>query len=400
MSRIFSRPMFKRGGSAGQGITSGLAPTQRLGFKDGLSTQQRLLGAVGQRPSGIYDFLTDWGLRMASATPKGNVLQTAAAEAIEPYEKFVKGKQGEENLLRQVALEAEGIDIKAEQSALAAEAEANLKRELLKTRGEQQKELYEIEKGENLEALVQARAAENIAEGVFNNYAHSKNEAEWTYIGSKKYTDRNIGGVLSMEQATSGKAQSKFAKKQGKKNGVGTIYFDPYGNRVLEIARVDGEYSLIPVVDASEDTVIEGTVTEGDAGEIKSKDFTSRVKANEYKKIKGNKISMKITTDLTEVDVNDDAVIFDEAAKVGITIIPSPTTLGRRTHVKTFHVSANEMTKHAFQKLLEKRQREQKYELLASVGITNRQYIAKHGLNNILRRYADKIKKNSIQIVE
>jgi hypothetical protein len=58
------------------------------------------------------------------------------------------------------------------------------------------------------------------------------------------------------------------------------------------------------------------------------------------------------------------------------------------------------MTKHAFQKLLEKRQREQKYELLASVGITNRQYIAKHGLNNILRRYADKIKKNSIQIVE
>ena len=268
MSRIFNRPMFKRGGSAGQGITSGLAPRKRLGFKDGLSTQQRLLGAVGQRPSGIYDFLTDWGLRMASASPKGNVLQTAAAEAIDPYEKFVKGKQGEENLLRQVALEAEGIDIKAEQAALAAEAEANLKRELLKTRGEQQKELYGLEKAEDLEALVQARAAENIAEGVFNNYAHSKNEAEWTYIGSKKYTDRNIGGVLSMEQATSGKAQSKFAKKQGKKNGVGTIYFDPYGNRVLEIARVDGEYALIPVVGASEDTVIEGTVTEGDTKKV------------------------------------------------------------------------------------------------------------------------------------
>jgi hypothetical protein len=258
MSRIFNRPMFKRGGSAGQGITSGLAPRKRLGFKDGLSTQQRLLGAVGQRPSGIYDFLTDWGLRMVSAPPSGNVLQTAAAEAIDPYEKFVKGKQGEENLLRQVALEAEGIDIKAEQAALAAEAEADLKRELLKTRGEQQKELYGLEKTEDLEALVQARAAENIAEGVFNNYAHSKNEAEWTYIGSKKYTDRNIGGVLTMEQATSGKKQNKFANKQGKKNGVGTIYYDPYGDRVLEIARGDDGYVLIPVVGASADTVTEG----------------------------------------------------------------------------------------------------------------------------------------------
>ena len=255
--------MFKRGGSAGQGITSGLAPTQRLGFKDGLSTQQRLLGAVGQRPSGIYDFLTDWGLRMASATPKGNVLQTAAAEAIDPYEKFVKGKQGEENLLRQVALEAEGIDIKAEQSALAAETEADLKRELLKKRHMHEEKLYEIEKGENLEALVQARASENIAEGVFNNYAHSKNEAEWTYVGSKKYTDRNIGGVLSMEQATSGKAQSKFAKKQGKKNGVGTVYYDPYGDRVLEIALVEGDYVLKPVEGTSEAIVIEEEKTSG-----------------------------------------------------------------------------------------------------------------------------------------
>ena len=110
---------------------------------------------------------------------------------------------------------------------------------------------------------------------------------------------------------------------------------------------------------------------------------------------------MKITTDLTEVDVNDDAVIFDEAAKVGITIIQSKKTHGRRAHDKTFHVSANEMTKHAFQKLLEKRQREQKYELLASVGMTNRKYIAKHGINNVFREYADKIKeKNNIQIVE
>ena len=37
MSRIFNRPMFKRGGSAGQGITSGL---DRPGYAVGLDVQK------------------------------------------------------------------------------------------------------------------------------------------------------------------------------------------------------------------------------------------------------------------------------------------------------------------------------------------------------------------------
>ena len=97
MSRIFNRPMFKRGGSAGQGITSGL---DRPGYANGLDVNQiqkdkeAILGMYGQPPRGygVYDFLTDWGLRMASATPKGNVLQTAASEAIEPHEKLMGSK--------------------------------------------------------------------------------------------------------------------------------------------------------------------------------------------------------------------------------------------------------------------------------------------------------------------
>ena len=258
--RILNRPMFKRGGSTGQGITSGLTPRKR--YAQGSSTQERLLRAIGPRKTGVYDFLTDWGLRMASATPKGNVLQTAAAEAIEPYDKFVKGKQGEENLLRQVALEGEGIDIKAEQAALAAEAEADLKRELLKTRGEQQKELYEIEKGENLDTLILSKAAEDMAEEKYNNYTHAKNDAEWTFRESKKYQDRRNGGVLNIDQALPGKKQINWLKKQGKNNGVGTVYFDPFSNKVLELARVDDEYVLIPVEGGSEDAVIETKTTE------------------------------------------------------------------------------------------------------------------------------------------
>ena len=107
MSRIFNRPMFKRGGSAGQGITSGL---DRPGYANGLDVQKirelkkETLGMYGQPPRGygVYDFLTDWGLRMASSPPSGNVLQTAAMEARQPHERLVAGK-GEAEMAQYLA---------------------------------------------------------------------------------------------------------------------------------------------------------------------------------------------------------------------------------------------------------------------------------------------------------
>ena len=252
------------GGSTGAGITSGLS---RRGYHEGgsgLSTQERLLRAVGPRRSNVYDFLTEWGLNMASMPPQGNVIQTGMAAAKDPHARFLKGKESEENLLRQVALEGESIDIKAEEAKLAAEAEAKLKRELLKTRGEQQKELYEIEKGDLKQQLIEARAQEKIANNEFNNYATAINEATWVYEGTEKYKDRRIGGVLTQKNLEN----KKYAKNQKKKNPLGTVYYDPFSNRVLELAQnADGDYVLSPVEAGSEiittetKTVGEGTLT-------------------------------------------------------------------------------------------------------------------------------------------
>jgi len=253
------------GGSTSAGITSGLS---RQGYHEGgsgLSTQERLLRAVGPRKSNVYDFLTEWGLNMASMPPQGNVIQTGMAAAKDPHERFLKGKESEENLLRQVALQGEGIDIKAEQAALAAEAEAQLKRELLKTRGEQQKELYEIEKGDIQKQLIENEALRYITDGIYNNITTATNAATWTFETSKNYKDRKIGGILSQGDLDN----KKFAKQKGKKKGgVGTIYYDPFGDRVLEIvadADAPGGYVLIPVIGAAEDTTAEAVTLTGDA---------------------------------------------------------------------------------------------------------------------------------------
>ena len=112
--RTLRRPMF-RGGSTGSGITSGLAPRQGYAHKPGHVEQddwrkrqisdifsgqttfgeaQDLSKALSYSPRGtnVYDFLTEFGLNMASSPPSGNIIQTAATEAKEPYQRFLTKK--------------------------------------------------------------------------------------------------------------------------------------------------------------------------------------------------------------------------------------------------------------------------------------------------------------------
>jgi hypothetical protein len=99
MSRVLKRPMFKMGGSTSAGITSGLS---RRGYHEGgtdrpirtRTTPEKILQGYGPAPRGynVYDFLTEWGLNMASSPPMGNVIQTAAGTAKEPYSKMMEGK--------------------------------------------------------------------------------------------------------------------------------------------------------------------------------------------------------------------------------------------------------------------------------------------------------------------
>jgi len=98
------RPMFRKGGSAGEGITSGLAPRQ--GYQGGESVQpfdlrnanMEQLRAESQKQSfqappmapdnSLRDFKIDFGLDLVSRTPGGNIFQTAGAAAKEPFANF------------------------------------------------------------------------------------------------------------------------------------------------------------------------------------------------------------------------------------------------------------------------------------------------------------------------
>ena len=98
MNRTLKRPMFRMGGSTGTGITSGLnAPRQqydkgdivksfqeRKAMFDEISPNQR----SGFMPGSVSSFLTNFGLNLMSATPRGNIFATAATAAKDPFNQF------------------------------------------------------------------------------------------------------------------------------------------------------------------------------------------------------------------------------------------------------------------------------------------------------------------------
>ena len=83
MNRILKRPMFRIGGSAGTGITSGLDQPQKMANGGRTGYQQ------GSMPNfqfgGMPGFLTQFGLNLLATPPQGNIFQTAATAAKDPF---------------------------------------------------------------------------------------------------------------------------------------------------------------------------------------------------------------------------------------------------------------------------------------------------------------------------
>ena len=113
MNRIMRRPMFRKGGSAGEGITSGLAPRQ--GYDEAGSVNQNDLSKIDirnmnmqqlkdlasemaykapplPRDTSLRDFKIDFGLDLIGRPASGNIFQTAALAAKDPFKRFKESR--------------------------------------------------------------------------------------------------------------------------------------------------------------------------------------------------------------------------------------------------------------------------------------------------------------------
>ena len=133
MNNLYKRPMFRKGGSAEGGITSGLqAPRQgyeEAGSVQSLNMDQNMAeflrnASIGdmkaaadqmytpkERPNyakrRVGDLMIDFGIDIASRTPTGSgisgAISTALAAAKDPFEKFKASRANEELLMDQQA---------------------------------------------------------------------------------------------------------------------------------------------------------------------------------------------------------------------------------------------------------------------------------------------------------
>jgi hypothetical protein len=92
MSRILKRPMFRMGGST---ENSGIMDGMRSRFENGGDVEQVLQELDKRAPAPDYsrsNFLTEFGLNLLSTPPQGNIFQTSAMAARDPFARFQQSK--------------------------------------------------------------------------------------------------------------------------------------------------------------------------------------------------------------------------------------------------------------------------------------------------------------------
>jgi len=121
--------MFRIGGSAGTGITSGLDQPQKManGGRTGYAN-----GTPSFQATGLPGFLTQFGLNLLSTPPQGNIFQTSAIAAQDPFRRLQASQAAtastasdrafkEKLLERQIEADKELAEIKKKDSFFAAQ---------------------------------------------------------------------------------------------------------------------------------------------------------------------------------------------------------------------------------------------------------------------------------------
>ena len=195
MSRVFRRPMFRKGGEVGGGIMTGIRDNFQEGTPPPSERINKALEKFNQPAvDPLYQLLIQGGLRGLSETGGGSTIANLAKAFEEPTADFFKTKQARRNVDREVALAGVEADIGAdlEQAKLAKQAEiAKLDRDLKAAEGDkdrQNKIAVEIQEGKNkideLQFKLDNPDADPAKAGVIPSIITQQMEREKSYAGS------------------------------------------------------------------------------------------------------------------------------------------------------------------------------------------------------------------------
>ena len=211
--------MFRKGGSAEGGITSGLQ--SRPGYKVGervTEVMDEMRSVIPQRNTPrrrFNDFLIDFGIDIATRPPMGSgvggAISTALASAKDPFDKFKQSRAASEGFDDKLALGAYDV-VKGEQ---AAEKEFG-----------QKKELIELEARLNPKTKKKFRENEPVVRR--SDYAKSLEENEFDFIANNSM--QIADDIVNFEMYVDNKPESEIAGK--KFRGILPYAYDNKGKPV------------------------------------------------------------------------------------------------------------------------------------------------------------------------
>ena len=207
--RTLHRPMFRRGRSAGEGITSGLAPRQGYANRSFVEqirpTKAEYESVAGMLPprgrdTSLNDFLINFGLNMASASPTGNVLQTAAMQAKDPFARFQQQKATRAGSGREESMDILKTIMTAKAEALGSEGGSQ---RFAKQANDAEihslmSQLFELDAGQGNEKTKLSEDDYHRKQAILMQRLQGytgKNPAVQSLFGNKEQADLVIGGI-------------------------------------------------------------------------------------------------------------------------------------------------------------------------------------------------------------
>ena len=237
--RTLNRPMFRIGGSAGTGITSGLAPRQ--GYQTGkmvtdYEEKLKMLRGVRMPPDrSLSNFMIDFGLGMVGTPPTGNILQTAANVAREPFKGYRQSQQQREAYDQQLGMAA----------ATSAMTQSDKMKQIAAAA------MYKDQKDpmEEMKAL-----AAQYLDDYAGDYNLAMNKAKFFLEVrpqlAKTFGESQVGGIIDQGELADEKAQKKWMKRNGSK--LGQVFYDINDGQIKKLIQQPGTLTLgFEVVDLS-----------------------------------------------------------------------------------------------------------------------------------------------------
>ena len=233
MSRIFRRPMFRKGGNVGEGIMTGIVDREMHAVSDpnGVGAQNApvdfeqqyidKITAAGAGNQGM-DPLTAYLLAAGPAISSGTSFSDAVGKLADPNKQLIElmNKRAESQRNLKVGAAQFGLEQSSKERLLDKEIQARLDLESMK---EKSNPLYDMQLGEEVQTYSgQPQVAQRAAK-----FKVTDSDELYKKVGSR------AGGVLTFDisDPEQVKANKSFFKKMD-----GKFVYDPYANNIKKIS--------------------------------------------------------------------------------------------------------------------------------------------------------------------